>query len=103
MSQELYIKVYSVRELYVALFRGLRTFKHMNRTKRRGEISSHFIERIMLTVTEVNGCEVCSYTHTRLALEQGMSEKEIKMLLSGITEGIPDYEMTAIFFCAALC
>ncbi|MFC0273464.1 carboxymuconolactone decarboxylase family protein [Metabacillus herbersteinensis] len=32
----------------------------------------------MLAVTEVNGCEFCSYSHTKIALEQGMSQEEIK-------------------------
>nr|WP_283248135.1 carboxymuconolactone decarboxylase family protein [Bacillus sp. FJAT-50079] len=61
-------------------------------------MSSHLIERIMLAVTEVNGCEVCSYAHTKIALEQGMSEEEIAMLLSGNTEGISNYEVMAIVF-----
>jgi AhpD family alkylhydroperoxidase len=61
-------------------------------------MSSQFIERIMLAVTEVNGCEVCSYAHTKIALEQGMSNEEIQMLLSGTTENIPRDEMKAILF-----
>ncbi|MNW52190.1 Carboxymuconolactone decarboxylase family protein [compost metagenome] len=98
MGQELYKNVYGVNELYIALYKGLRTFKYMNRSKKKNEMSSQFIQRIMLAVTEVNGCEVCSYAHTKMALEQGMSDQEIKMLLSGITEGISDHEMTAILF-----
>lgn len=98
MGQEFYKKIYSVKELYIALYKGLRTFKYMRRNKKKNELSSHFIERIMLAVTEVNGCEVCSYAHTKIALEQGMSNNEIKMLLSGDTEGISDQEMTAIIF-----
>ncbi|MCM3745197.1 carboxymuconolactone decarboxylase family protein [Sporosarcina luteola] len=98
MGQELYKNIYGTKELYVALYKGIRTFKYMRKNKKMNRISSHFIERIMLAVTEVNGCEVCSYAHTKIALEQGMSEKEIKMLLSGITEGISEGEMTAIVF-----
>src|SRR5690625_3297787 len=98
MGQQFYKKFYNVKELYVALYKGLRTFKYMSRNKRGKAMSSHFIERIMLAVTEVNGCEVCSYAHTKIALEQGMSDKEIKMLLSGDTEEIPDQEMTAVIF-----
>ncbi|MFC4600264.1 carboxymuconolactone decarboxylase family protein [Cohnella hongkongensis] len=98
MEQKLYKKIYGVKEFYVALYKGLRTFKYMNRSKKKNKMSSHFIERIMLAVTEVNGCEVCSYAHTKIALAQGMSDEEIKMLLTGLTEGIPDHEMTAIVF-----
>jgi AhpD family alkylhydroperoxidase len=98
MGQKLYKKIYDIKELYVALYKGIRTFKHMRKNKKMNRISSHFIERIMLAVTEVNGCEVCSYAHTKIALEQGMSDEEIKRLLSGVTEGISDDEMTAIVF-----
>lgn len=98
MEQKLYKKIYNVNEFYDALYKGVRTFKHMRRNKKTNKLSSHFIERIMLAVTEVNGCEVCSQVHTKIALEQGMSNKEIKKLLSGVTEGIPAHEMTAIMF-----
>ncbi|WP_217587607.1 carboxymuconolactone decarboxylase family protein [Lentibacillus saliphilus] len=98
MEQRLYNKIYNVKEFYVALYKGLRTFKYMKRNKKNNQISSHFIERIMLAVTEVNGCEICSYAHTKIALEEGMSDKEIQMLLSGVTEEIPADEMTAIVF-----
>ncbi|MEM1503613.1 carboxymuconolactone decarboxylase family protein [Domibacillus sp. 8LH] len=98
MGQELYKKIYTTKEFYVALYKGLRTFKYMRKNKKMNRISPHFIERVMLAVTAVNGCEVCSYAHTKIALEQGMSDKEIKMLLSGMTEGISDDEMSAIVF-----
>ncbi|KYG90603.1 alkylhydroperoxidase [[Bacillus] sp. KCTC 13219] len=98
VEQELYKKIYDVNEFYTALYKGLRTFKYMKNNKKNNELSSHFIERIMLAVTEVNGCEICSYAHTKYALEQGMSNTEIKMLLSGDTDGISEQEMTAIIF-----
>ncbi|GGK03653.1 hypothetical protein GCM10007063_27480 [Lentibacillus kapialis] len=57
-----------------------------------------FKERIMLAVTEVNGCEICSYGHTKYALEQGMSNEEIKSLLTGNAEKVSSDEMPAIIF-----
>lgn len=51
----------------------------------------------MLEVTEVNGCEVCSYAHTKIALEKGLSNKEIQMLLSGNVERVSADEAVAIF------
>ncbi|WP_378936781.1 carboxymuconolactone decarboxylase family protein [Metabacillus herbersteinensis] len=78
MGQELYKKIYNVKEFYVALYKGLRTFKYMKKNKKTNEMTPHLIERIMLAVTEVNGCEFCSYSHTKIALEQGMSQEEIK-------------------------
>lgn len=98
MDQVLYKNIYSLKEGYLSLNKGLRTAGYLSRAKRNRLMSSQFIERIMLAVTEVNGCEVCSYAHTKIALEQGMSSEEIQMLLSGTAENIPPDEMQAILF-----
>lgn len=58
----------------------------------------HFAERIMLAVTEVNGCALCAHAHTRFALEAGMEADEVRDLLGGVTDGAPDEELTAIAF-----
>jgi len=91
-------KKYSIGELYITLCKGFRTMKYMSESKKSMELSAEFIERIMLAVTEVNGCEVCSYAHTKMALEHGMSSDEIQLLLSGSSQRIPGDELTAILF-----
>ena len=52
----------------------------------------------MLVVTEVNGCQLCSYWHTMEALKSGMPEEEIKNMLSGNIENVPKEEGVALFF-----
>jgi AhpD family alkylhydroperoxidase len=52
----------------------------------------------MLAVTEVNGCEVCSYAHAKIALEKGLRAEEIRMLLAGDAGAIPADEALAIAF-----
>src|SRR5699024_3349616 len=52
----------------------------------------------MLAVTEVNGCAVCSYAHTESALKLGMDEAEIKQLLTGVYNDMPEKEAKAIMF-----
>ena len=47
------------------------------------------MERIMLGVTQVNGCLLCSYAHTKMALELGMKEKQIEELLDGELGNVP--------------
>jgi AhpD family alkylhydroperoxidase len=98
MTQVLYKKMYSAGEFYSILRDGLRSLRHLLRSRRRGLLSPDFIERIMLAVTEVNGCEVCSYAHTKLALAQGMSEQEIAAMLSGSGEHVPDEQRVAVLF-----
>lgn len=57
-----------------------------------------FIERLQLAVTEVNGCPACSYQHTKMALQQGMSNEEITSFLSGDDSFIKPEEAKAILF-----
>jgi len=98
MAQEFYKKIYSVQEFYHILYEGLRTMKYMVKAKKNKSLSPELIERIMLGVTEVNGCEVCSYAHTKMALEQGLSNEEIQNLLIGTADAVPPDEMPAFLF-----
>ena len=66
--------------------------------QKSGRISKAFSERIMLAVTEVNGCRYCSYAHTRMALEAGMTDGEIKAMLAGIHDDVPEEESAAVCF-----
>ena len=91
-------KLYSVYESYWILYKGLRTTKYMSKAKKADELSSEFSERIMLAVTEVNGCVACSYAHTKMALEAGMSNEEIQKLLEGVFDNVPEDEVAAVLF-----
>ena len=61
-------------------------------------ISHAFSEKIMLAVTQVNGCRYCSYAHTRMALQAGVSEPELRDLLMGEFSHIPEHELVAVLF-----
>ena len=52
----------------------------------------------MLAVTEVNGCIMCSYVHTKLSLKAGLSNEDIKEILAGDLDGIPADESLAVLF-----
>src|SRR5699024_1845621 len=41
---------------------------------------------------------MCSYVHTKQALEMGMKEEEIKQILTGDVNHIPESEVKAIMF-----
>ncbi len=56
------------------------------------------IERIMLAVTGVNDCAVCSHGHARMALEAGMSSEEIRDLLAGVMDDVPAGDVPAVLF-----
>jgi AhpD family alkylhydroperoxidase len=66
----------------------------------RGElISPAFRERLMLMVTQVNGCRYCSYFHAQEALKTGISNQELKSLLKGVLpEDAPEEEIPALLY-----
>jgi AhpD family alkylhydroperoxidase len=91
-------KLYILKEAYWIFFHGIRTIKYMLQARKKGALTLPKIERVMLAVTEVNGCGVCSYAHTRVALEAGMSGEEIAKLLSGEFEDVPKEELAGVIF-----
>ncbi|MCK5812134.1 MAG: carboxymuconolactone decarboxylase family protein [Clostridiales bacterium] len=98
MPQVFYKKHYSLVECYNTVLKGVRTSKYLIKSKKSKEISKIFIEKIMLSVTEVNGCEMCSTGHTKVALAQGISANEINLILLGQTKTISNDESSAILF-----
>lgn len=89
---------YNGKELYLALVRLYPAIRILRKNRKNPQISEQFVERLMLAVTEVNQCVLCSYAHTRMALEKGLSENEIESLLSGSSSHIQKEEATAIWF-----
>ena len=68
------------------------------RSAAKNGVDEIFRERIMLAVTEVNGCRYCSFFHTRQALLAGISKTEIKELISGEIAGAPIEQQLALQF-----
>ncbi|MDD4096141.1 MAG: carboxymuconolactone decarboxylase family protein [Oscillospiraceae bacterium] len=91
-------KLFSLKEIYRALVDGMRTAPLLSKARRRGEIDHLFMERIMLAVTEVNGCAICSYAHSKMALNAGMSDSEIRKMMAGSFEDTPEEQLAAILF-----
>jgi AhpD family alkylhydroperoxidase len=65
---------------------------------RSKSISPEFRERLMLAVTEVNQCRYCSYAHTKMALQSGLSPEEIKRILTHDVQNCPEEEIPGILF-----
>ncbi|MGD0727730.1 MAG: carboxymuconolactone decarboxylase family protein [Spirochaetia bacterium] len=71
----------------------------LKRAMQSGEISPGFRERLMMVVTEVNGCRYCSYYHSAQSIKAGLSNDELRILLSGqIPQDSPAEEMTALVY-----
>lgn len=80
------------------VYRAALGFLTLKALKKKKAMNFKLKERIMLAVTEVNGCVLCSYVHTKLALSGGMSDHEIKELLAGDLESVPEAESIAVLF-----
>lgn len=91
-------KLYSIPETYRIIVNAFCSIPCLKRARRSGEMPTPFMERIMLAVTEVNGCALCSYYHTKVALENGMDAAEIKGMLGGDLASAPEAELPAILF-----
>ena len=85
-------------EMYAIIWRAFRAMPVIHRNTKSNLVSQAFQERLMLAVTEVNGCAICSYEHAKLALEAGLSKDEIEGILAGLGDSIPETEKPAILF-----
>ncbi len=91
-------RLYSVFELYRIMTLAFRSIPLLKKAKAAGKMNKPFLERIMLAVTEVNGCAMCSYYHTKVALEEGFSEEEIRNMLGGKFADVPQEELEGVLF-----
>ena len=69
------------------------------RAATRGDrISPGFRERLMLAVTQVNGCRLCSFAHSREAVKQGVSRHEIDRIMGAEFGDCPEEEVPALLY-----
>ncbi|MDK2982092.1 MAG: hypothetical protein PWQ55_2439 [Chloroflexota bacterium] len=91
-------RLYPTRVVYRFLRDLLSSMGDMRRSRREGLVSSAFSERIMMAVTEVNGCRYCSYFHAKVALKAGLDAQEIDDTLAGNFANAPAEELPALLF-----
>ena len=90
-------KLYSFKEAYFIVYNALRSISVFKKSRDNNFIDLQFVERIMLAVTSVNGCAMCSYAHTQMALEAGLSKEEIESYFDK-TQNVSDEEMVGILY-----
>lgn len=98
LSRSEYKRKFSFWELYRSYIFAPRAALKLRSNKKSKLVDLHFVERLQLAVTEVNGCAACSYAHTTMALRQGMSNEEISSFLGGSDQYIKPEEAKAIMF-----
>ena len=98
MTREFNKRIFTIKEHLKIMNNAAKGFGLLQYTKKHKLFNKRFKERIMLAVTEVNGCELCSYIHTKIALSSGMERKEIIDILDGNKSDIPDKEIVGVLF-----
>ena len=91
-------KLYSIFKFYDIMVKAFRSIPTMVRARKKGIITEQFQERLMLAVTSVNQCAMCSYAHTEMALKAGLNNSEIRDFLSGELHNAPKEELKGILF-----
>lgn len=91
-------RVFTPSTFYMHIVRAFRSIPVMIRSQRKGLVNKAFQERIMLAVTEVNGCKYCNYYHTKLAMKEGISKAEIRAMRTGNNTDIPEDEALALMY-----
>jgi len=89
---------FRLKDYYYSIVLSLPAIIRIIGNQIKPKIDDKFIERLMLAVTEVNGCEICSYAHTKMALKKGFSQEEINCFLSASDAYIVPHESKAILF-----
>jgi AhpD family alkylhydroperoxidase len=89
---------FTLWELYRSFVFAPRAISKLRGNSKTNLVDPNFIKRLQLAVTQVNGCAACSYQHTQMALEQGMSNEEINSFLSGGSDFVVVEEAKAILF-----
>lgn len=98
MTQVFNKRIFTLKDHFKIMNHAAKSFGLLMYVKKHKLFNKKFKERIMLAVTEVNGCELCSYVHTKISLSSGMNKHEIKGLLNGIKDDIPDDQLVGVLF-----
>ena len=98
LKRQAYKRKFSVQDLYRGIMLVPEAVSGLKYNRKHKVVSTDFLERMQLAVTEVNGCAACSYAHANMALKQGMSSEEIYSLLSGDGALVRPEEGKAIMF-----
>ena len=90
--------LFSLFEIYGIAVRAFCSMGDLMKSRKTGLVTEALQERIMLAVTAVNQCAMCSYAHAGMALEAGLSEEEIRVFTEGDFPDLPEDEARAVLF-----
>jgi AhpD family alkylhydroperoxidase len=89
-------RVYGKKEFVGILNKAI--YSILKYRKQFKSLDKEFVTNIMLAVTEVNGCQLCNYYHTKQAIDSGIDDQELASILSGSLENVKKEEAQALMF-----
>lgn len=95
---QLKARIFTTSTFYKHLKTSIASFSDLRKSRKNGNVSKAFSEKIMLAVTQVNGCRYCNYLHTKNAIDAGTSEAELTAMLNGELGEIGNDESLALMF-----
>ena len=98
MNTQFTKRLYSVKEQNKDIRKLSKHGFAFMQSKYQPVISKIFSETLSLAVSQVNGCSLCSYAHTKTAMKAGMSEEEVNLILTGGLEKTPKEQRQAVLF-----
>jgi AhpD family alkylhydroperoxidase len=94
-----------LKRRYPSLRSAFADFKYMSEHRadiraamRNNAVDEAFRERLMMAVTQVNGCRYCSYFHAREALRAGISSEELAAVSSFDFADSPTEQQPALLY-----
>ncbi|BEP28848.1 carboxymuconolactone decarboxylase family protein [Helicovermis profundi] len=79
-----YKKNYSLKEFYHIIDKAVFSKKDFDKAMKTKLIDEEFKTRIMLAVTEINGCEICNNYHTKEARELAIKKENTQIFNSEV-------------------
>ncbi len=77
----------------------LLNFPKMIEVVRNKKISRVFMEKIMTVTSAVNGCVYCIWFHSKMAVESGISEEQVRNMLNlQFQAGATEFETMALLY-----
>jgi len=88
---------FNVIQFYKIMDKAFESMPDFKYARHNGLMDDALQTKIMLAVTEVNGCEMCRVFHTQHAKKIGLDEEDINQVSSGIVINLDDATEAMLF------
>ena len=88
---------FNVIQFYTIMDKAFESMPDFKYARHNGLMDDVLQTKIMLAVTEVNGCEMCRVYHTQHAKKIGLEEEDVNQISSGIVINLDDATEAMMF------